>query len=95
MLKTAVAVEADLASRIAIRYACQLGRSIDMTISTIHALEPGEEGQAIATGWVRQTWEKRRCPRNGEPGRESGQVRTGRMPSTGKSGFFAPGAQPG
>jgi nucleotide-binding universal stress UspA family protein len=57
MLKTAVAVEADLASRIAIRYACQLGRSIDMTISTIHALEPGEEGQAIATGWVRQTWE--------------------------------------
>jgi hypothetical protein len=57
MLKTAVSVEADLASRIAIRYACQLGRSIDMTISTIHALEPGEEGQAIATGWVRQTWE--------------------------------------
>ncbi|MBU4278116.1 MAG: hypothetical protein KKC30_15355 [Proteobacteria bacterium] len=57
MLKTAIAVDADLASRIAIRCACQLGRSIDMSVGTIHALEPGEEGHAIATGWVRQTWE--------------------------------------
>lgn len=57
MLNTVIAIDADLASRIAIRYVCQLGRSLDMTISTIHALEPGEEGQAIATGWVRQTWE--------------------------------------
>ncbi len=57
MLKTVIAIDADLASRIAIRYACQLGRSLDMTISTVHALEPGEEGNAIATGWVRRTWE--------------------------------------
>ena len=57
MLKTAISVEADLASRIAIRYVCQLGRSVDMTVSTIHALEPGEQGHSIATGWVRRTWE--------------------------------------
>jgi len=57
MLKTAIAVDSDLASRIAVRFACQLGQSLDMSMSTIHALEPGEEGQAIATGWVRRTWE--------------------------------------
>ncbi|MCB2190622.1 MAG: hypothetical protein KQI62_03605 [Deltaproteobacteria bacterium] len=57
MLKTAIAVDANLASRIAIRYACRLGRSLDMSIGTIHAPEPGEEGSAIATGWVRRTWE--------------------------------------
>ncbi len=57
MRNTSIAVEADLASRIAIRYACQLGRSLEMNIGTIHALEPGEEGRSIATGWVRQTWE--------------------------------------
>ena len=57
MLKAAISVEADLASRIAIRYVCELGRHIDMTFSTLHALEPGEQGRAIATGWVRQTWQ--------------------------------------
>lgn len=57
MLKTAIAVDADLASRIAVRYACQMGRFLDLDISTLHAADPGEQGQAIATGWVRRKWE--------------------------------------
>jgi hypothetical protein len=57
MLKTVIAVEADLASRIAIRYVCLLGRSIDLAISTIHVLQTEDQGNGIGTGWVRRTWE--------------------------------------
>ncbi|MBW1846702.1 MAG: hypothetical protein JRJ27_06060 [Deltaproteobacteria bacterium] len=57
MLKTLIAVEADLASRMAIRYACQLGRPADLEINTIHIIQPEDHGDSPGTGWVHQTWE--------------------------------------
>ena len=56
-LKTLVAVDADLASSIAIRYACDLANRTGMQLQTIHVVEPEEQGHTPGTGWVRRTWE--------------------------------------
>jgi hypothetical protein len=58
MLKTLVSLNADLASSIALRYACQMANMIEMELQTIHVEEPGAEGDPPGTGWVRRTWEK-------------------------------------
>ena len=58
MLKTLVSLNADLASSIALRYACQMANMVGMELQTIHVEEPGAEGQAPGTGWVRRTWEQ-------------------------------------
>ncbi len=55
MLKTLIALEADLASTIAIRYACQLAKQMAMDLQTIHVVEPDHRGHTVGTGWVRQT----------------------------------------
>jgi nucleotide-binding universal stress UspA family protein len=57
MLRTLVYIDADLASSIALRYACQLTQLIDMKLHTIHVEEPDYDGRAPGTGWVRRTWE--------------------------------------
>jgi len=57
MLKTLVYLNADLASSIALRYACQMSKIVEMRLETIHVEEPGVEEQSPGTGWVRQTWE--------------------------------------
>lgn len=58
MLKTLVSLNADLASSLALRYACQMAHRIGMDLQTIHVEEPGAEGHPPGTGWVRRTWEK-------------------------------------
>jgi len=58
MLKTLIAINADLASSLAIRYACQLSKRMTMGLRTIHVHEPDEHEQSPGTGWVRQTWEE-------------------------------------
>jgi hypothetical protein len=58
MLKTLVSLNADLASSIALRYACQMASKVGMVLQTIHVEEPGAEGHPVGTGWVRRTWEK-------------------------------------
>jgi hypothetical protein len=58
MLKTLVSLNADLASSIALRYACQMANIVGMELQSIHVEEPGAEGQPPGTGWVRRTWEQ-------------------------------------
>ena len=60
MIKVLVPVSADLASSIALRYACQLSELIQVEIQTIHVKAPSSEGSGsqLGTGWVRHTWEK-------------------------------------
>jgi hypothetical protein len=57
MIRTLVSVYPNLASVIAMNYACQLSQVIDMEIQPIFVkeLEPGADAPAV--GWVRRTWE--------------------------------------
>ncbi|GMQ79750.1 MAG: hypothetical protein BMS9Abin03_184 [Thermodesulfobacteriota bacterium] len=57
MIRTLVYLDADLASSIALRYACQLTDVINMKIHTAHVEEPENDGYAPGTGWIRRTWE--------------------------------------
>jgi hypothetical protein len=58
MVKTLVAIEVDLASSFAIRYACQLGNLIQMEIHPIYVKFPSPEIPMTGVGWVRHTWER-------------------------------------
>lgn len=58
MLRTLVSVNPDLASVIALNYACQLSGVVEMGIQPIYVKEPESGDEAPGTGWVRQTWEK-------------------------------------
>ncbi len=58
MVKTLVAIEVDLASSFAIRYACQLGNLIPMEIHPIYVKFPSPEAPMTGVGWVRHTWER-------------------------------------
>jgi hypothetical protein len=58
MIKSLVSLNADLASSIALRYACQLANLTGMLLQTMHVVEPEQEGQSPGTGWVRRTWER-------------------------------------
>ena len=58
MLKTLVAIEVDLASSMAIRYACDLGSLIPMELYPVYVKAPPPEVPATGTGWVRHTWER-------------------------------------
>jgi nucleotide-binding universal stress UspA family protein len=56
-LKALIAVKADLASSIAIRYACQLAKLTGLGLQTLYVVKPDEQGHTPGTGWVRETWE--------------------------------------
>jgi hypothetical protein len=56
-LKALIAVKADLASSIAIRYACQLEELTGLRLQTLYVVKPDEQGHTPGTGWVRETWE--------------------------------------
>jgi nucleotide-binding universal stress UspA family protein len=58
MIKTLVSLDADLASSIALRYACRLAGLVAMQLQTIHVEEAEKEGYPPGSGWVRSTWEK-------------------------------------
>jgi hypothetical protein len=58
MIKTLVAIEVDLASSMAIRYACDLGNLIPMELYPVYVKAPPPEVPATGTGWVRHTWER-------------------------------------
>ena len=57
MIKALVSVYPDLASAIAMNYACRLSTTFGMEIQPIFVKEPEEGDKAPAVGWVRQTWE--------------------------------------
>jgi hypothetical protein len=58
MIKTLVSIDPDLASSIALRYACQLAAVTDLDIQTLHVHGPSSTGLAMGSGWARRTWEK-------------------------------------
>ena len=58
MIKTLVAIEVDLASSLAIRYACQLGNLVNVELYPVYVKSPPPEVPATGTGWVRHTWER-------------------------------------
>ncbi|HAY20904.1 MAG TPA: hypothetical protein DCY27_01800 [Desulfobacterales bacterium] len=58
MVKTLVAIEVDLASSFAIRFACQLGNLIRMEIHPIYVKFPSAEFPITGVGWVRSSWER-------------------------------------
>lgn len=58
MIRMLVAVDADLTSSIAVRYACQLANLVKAELQTIHVTEPALGGPATGAGWARRTWER-------------------------------------
>jgi len=58
MIKTLAAIEVDLASSFAIRYACQLSHHIKMEIHPVYVKFPSPEVPMTGVGWVRHTWER-------------------------------------
>ena len=58
MIKTLVAIEVDLASSMAIRYACQLGNLTNVRLYPVYVKAPPSEVPATGIGWVRRTWER-------------------------------------
>ena len=57
MINALLAINADLASSIAFRYACRLAEVIDMRLETIHIEAAAKEKYPPGSGWVRSTWE--------------------------------------
>ncbi len=58
MTKTLVAIEVDLASSMAIRYACDLGHLFPMELYPVYVKAPPPEVPVTGSGWVRHTWER-------------------------------------
>lgn len=58
MIRALVSLDVDLASSIALRYACQMAKLVEMELQPIHVEEPGREGRLLGTGWVERTWER-------------------------------------
>ncbi|MGD9368438.1 MAG: hypothetical protein PVH87_22250 [Desulfobacteraceae bacterium] len=58
MLRALVSVNSDIASVIALNYACQLSGVVPMGIQPICVKEPESGDEAPGTGWVRRTWEQ-------------------------------------
>jgi len=58
MIRTLVSIEVDLASSMAIRYACQLGNLIPMELQPVYVKGYPFEEPFTGIGWVRHTWEK-------------------------------------
>jgi len=57
MIKALVSVYPDLASVIAMNYACRLSTMFAIEIQPIFVKEPEQGDKAPAVGWVRETWE--------------------------------------
>ncbi|NOX33963.1 MAG: hypothetical protein GXP56_09535 [Deltaproteobacteria bacterium] len=57
MQEVLISLQADLASGIAIRYACQLEKSARFNMNAIHIPDMDEKGHSPGSGWVHQTWE--------------------------------------
>ncbi len=55
--KALIAVRNDLASSIAIRYACHLAGVTGLGLQTLYVVKGDGQGQTPGTGWVKQTWE--------------------------------------
>ena len=52
-----IALDTDLASEIAIHYACKLEKFIRFNVQVIHSPDMDEKGHSHGSGWVHQKWE--------------------------------------
>jgi len=57
MTRVLVSLDADLASSLALRYACRLAGLTAMELQPIHVEEVEGERTSPGSGWVRRTWE--------------------------------------
>ncbi len=58
MIRTLVSIEADLASSLAIRFACQLGSLIELEINPVYVKESVSHESGFGAGWASRTWER-------------------------------------
>ncbi len=58
MIRSLVSIEVDLASSLAIRFACHLGGLIEMEINPVYVKESVSHESAVGAGWVSRTWER-------------------------------------
>jgi hypothetical protein len=58
VIKTIVSIEVDLASSLAVRFACHLGSFLQMEIQPVYVKEFPTPESAVGSGWARHTWEK-------------------------------------
>ncbi len=58
MIKTLVSIEVDLASSLAIRFACQMGGFIDMEVNPVYVKGSPPHEVAMGAGWASRTWER-------------------------------------
>ncbi len=66
MIKTLVSIEVDLASSLAIRFACQLGGSIDVEIHPVYVKESLSHDSFRGAGWASRTWQREMIERGKE-----------------------------
>jgi hypothetical protein len=58
VIRTLVSIEVDLASSLAIRFACHLGGCIDMEIHPVYVKGSPTHETAMGAGWASRTWER-------------------------------------
>ncbi|MGE4291769.1 MAG: universal stress protein [Desulfovibrio sp.] len=57
MLNALIPIELNLASNIALRYACAQAKLFHMSLQPIHVEEPDAKAHSSQSGWIRRTWE--------------------------------------
>jgi len=58
VIKTLVSIEVDLASSLAVRFACQLGGLMEIEIHPVYVKESPPHDSAMGAGWASRTWER-------------------------------------
>lgn len=58
MIKTLVSIEVDLASSLAVRFACQLGGLMEIEIHPVYVKESPPHESVMGAGWASRTWER-------------------------------------
>lgn len=58
MVRSLVSIEVDLASSLAIRYACSLGNLIKMELCPVYVKGYAPDEPTTGIGWARRTWER-------------------------------------
>ena len=57
MQKALIPIELNLASNIALRYACAKSKIMDLGLQPIQVQEPDKKAHSSESGWIRRTWE--------------------------------------
>ncbi len=66
VIKTLVSIEVDLASSLAIRFACQMGGFINMEVNPVYVIGSPSHDVAMGAGWASHTWERETIERGKE-----------------------------